>query len=130
MKFIFFVLALTIFTNSAKAEEYQVTGVFCKRYSDLHNAISGMYKGVHFPDALKKLPDCFVINKHAVKIEAQFVAWLPAVWQKAFIYKGNYHQQIMLDNGDLVSSSSGQWFFIPSAASNIPQPTQSESLRG
>jgi hypothetical protein len=132
MKWSMLVLAVVLFSVDAQAEEkkYEVTGVFCKKYADLHNAITGMYTGVHFLDALQDLHDCFVITKHPVKIEAQFVAWLPAVWQKAFIYKGNHNEPVMLDNGGLVSSSSGKWFFIPSAASNVPQPTQLEQMRG
>jgi hypothetical protein len=132
MKCLLFALVVCALSADVKAEEtkYKVTGVFCKKYADLHSAVSGMYEVVYFADALLKLPDCFVINKHAVNIEAHFVAWLPAVWQKAFIYKANYNQPIRLDDGGLVSSPSGSWFFIPTAASGVPQPKASEYMPG
>ncbi len=123
MKYVLAIMALLVTADSAVAEEYNVTGVLCKKKEDLVGALLSGNDGTFLPDALAKLPNCVIILKNPVPVgDVEFLDWVPAGILKVRVYKGSTAENITNDSDVLVPSSSGEWFFTPTEESKIPLP--------
>jgi hypothetical protein len=98
----------------AAQRTHHVTGVFCKKYSDLRDAILSTNVGVFLPDAIKKRPQCLVVQDTPVSTKDVFVVgWVPAAIVRVMLYEGVMPHGIVTDEGTLLPESHGRWFFSP-----------------
>ena len=124
MKYILALLMILFTVNTAVADEYQVTGVFCKNQNDLVTALYAGNNGVFLPDALKEYPNCKTILQHSIRTNVEFLGWVPAGILKVRVYKGYTGTPVVLDDGTELPDSTGEWFFTPTGSSKIPLPTE------
>ena len=125
---VFALAGLLSTAQMAVAQEYSVTGVFCKNQTDLLTALSLTNQGVFLPDALVQFPECKTVLALPIKMKIEFLQWVPAGIVKLRIYKGYSPTPLILDDGEKIPNSDGEWFFTPTDKSKIPLPAVNQKV--